>query len=81
MFLPHPNPPSGTLTALAVHDSADKAMNANLQPPAVGPQCLMSYHPQRHGFCGFCQLRLRGWDWNSGPTTKLNNTGAANKKP
>jgi hypothetical protein len=79
MFLPHPNPPSGTLTALAVHDSADKSMNANLG--AVGPQCLMSYHPQRHGFCGFCQLRLRGWDWNSGPTTKLNNTGAANKKP
>jgi hypothetical protein len=63
LFLPHTNPPSDTASALQVHDAADKGRDPAVK--AVRPMCLMSYHSERHGFCGFCQLRLRGWNWNA----------------
>jgi hypothetical protein len=65
MFLPHTKPPDNSNDALKVHDKLD-------------PRCLMSYEPNRHGFCGLCLLRLRGWD-NSG--SKLNRDSTKNKKP
>jgi hypothetical protein len=65
LFLPHPNPPSSAAAALKVHDQADT-------------KCLMSYDPNRHGFCGFCQLRLRGWGWSG---FKLDPDGTLNKQP
>lgn len=68
LFLPHTNPPNSGATELLVHDSAD--VNS-----AGKPICLMSYN-ERHGFCGFCQLRLRGWD-----NSKLKPAAADNKKP
>ena len=38
--------------------------------------CLMSYKNAARELCGFCQLRLRGWD-----KSKLSTTSATNKKP
>jgi hypothetical protein len=38
--------------------------------------CLMTYSGTRHGFCGLCQLRMRGWS-----ATKLDKDTAKNKKP
>jgi hypothetical protein len=64
LFLPHTQPPASTASALRVHDVSDKGADPNARN-AKGPMCLMSYHSQRHGFCGFCQLRLRGWNWNA----------------
>jgi hypothetical protein len=64
LFLPHTQPPAATASALEVHDRSDKGSDPG-NDNAKGPMCLMSYHSQRHGFCGFCQLRLRGWDWNA----------------
>jgi len=63
LFLPHPMPPHYLPIANNVHDMSDT-------------KCLMSYDPNRHGFCGFCQLRLRGWD-----PTKLDRDKTKNKKP
>ncbi len=67
LFLPHTNPPNAGATELLVHDSAD--VNG-----AGKPLCLMAYN-ERHGFCGFCQLRLRGWD-----NSKLKPAAADNEK-
>jgi len=68
LFLPHTNPPNTGAEELEVHDSAD--VNG-----AGKPICLMSYN-ERHGFCGFCQLRLRGWD-----SSQMKPAAADNKKP
>lgn len=62
LFLPHFGPKPDVFQA-DFHDSADLA-------------CIMSYNRPRPTFCGFCQLRMRGWD-----QTKLDPTSANNKKP
>ncbi|MDP1651029.1 MAG: hypothetical protein Q8M01_22955 [Rubrivivax sp.] len=63
LFLPHTKPPHSDANALKVHDTLD-------------PKCLMSYQPDRHGFCGQCLLRMRGWD-----NSKLDSDSTKNKKP
>jgi hypothetical protein len=65
-FMPHAQSADGTRpggTRDDRHDSADTA-------------CMMSYTPARPGFCGLCQLRMRGWT-----ATALSKTSASNKKP
>ncbi len=47
LFLPHPTPNLENANP-RLHDPADD-------------ECIMSYSKQDH-FCGFCVLRLRGWD-------------------
>jgi hypothetical protein len=60
---PNPSAPGGP--DATAHDQAD-----------YGP-CNMSYdHSAPHHFCGFCNLRLRGWDHST-----LDKNGASNKKP
>lgn len=67
LFMPHAPFPSGSPPAgsqVDMHDSADQ-------------YCMMSYnYGQVRRWCGFCMLRLRGWD-----KTPLNKTAANNKKP
>jgi hypothetical protein len=66
VFLPHARYPAGNVPDGAQanrHDDTDDG-------------CLMSYSGTRPGFCGLCQLRLRGWD-----ATKLDKVSAKNKKP
>ncbi len=79
LFLPHTFPPATTASSKNIHDSADVAPNPN-NAGKKGPMCLMSYHPQRHGFCGFCQARLRGWNWNVGGGKTLSPKAGDNKK-
>ena len=62
LFLPHFGPQPAAFVG-NVHDAADLA-------------CIMTYNRPRPTFCGFCQLRMRGWD-----ATALNTAGASNKKP
>jgi hypothetical protein len=68
LFLPHTKPPHSSANALKDHD-------------AVDPKCLMSYQPDRHGFCGLCLMRLRGWQRGSGVTKALLADSTNNKKP
>ena len=63
LFLPHTKPPHSSNDALKAHD-------------AVDPKCLMSYQADRHGFCGMCLLRLRGWS-----RAALKPDATQNKKP
>ena len=65
MFLPHACSTSGAPAGVQ-HDKHDDT--------DLG--CLMSYSAARPGFCGLCQLRMRGWD-----ATALKKTSADNKKP
>lgn len=66
VFLPHAkyptaSPPGGNKPNR--HDDTDTG-------------CMMSYSNTRPGFCGLCQLRLRGWS-----ATNLDKVSANNKKP
>lgn len=66
-FLPHP-PDTAERQNYSAHDHTYMPGNSN---------CLMSYnYAMAMELCGFCQLRLRGWD-----KSKLDPTGAPNKKP
>jgi hypothetical protein len=71
IFLAHsPDDPNGIMT----NDAANKP-----DPPGHDVDwhnCLMSYnYSQERKFCGFCLLRLRGWN-----RLKLTNTAAGNRK-
>ena len=66
LFLPHArygfgSPPGGNQPNR--HDDTDTG-------------CLMSYSNVRPGYCGLCQLRMRGWS-----AAPLNKISASNKKP
>lgn len=61
-FLPHPAPVNGE-SGYGAHDAAST-------------NCVMSYNTGARVFCGFCQLRLRGWDKSA-----LNVNSALNNKP
>jgi hypothetical protein len=64
-FLPHPKG-VGTESGYSAHDETSAVST-----------CLMSYNfGSVMELCGFCQLRLRGWD-----KSKLDPSGAPNKKP
>jgi len=67
MMLPHPKSTGENTGAKANNDykAHDDAVD----------DCLMSYKPATRKLCGFCRLRLRGWD-----KTKLKTTRASNKK-
>ncbi len=67
MFLPHP-PDTAECNDYKAHDIAHTA--------GGGHNCLMSYnYNQSMTICGFCQLRLRGWD-----KSKLDPDGTLNKQ-
>ncbi|MBP6513718.1 MAG: hypothetical protein KA224_00950 [Steroidobacteraceae bacterium] len=69
LFLAHA--PDG-VNAVDVANAPDAAVHDN-----AWHNCAMSYnYNQVRRFCGFCLLRLRGWD-----KTKLKPTAAQNKKP
>ena len=74
LFLPHAKSANGSMaggTMLNRHDDADTA-------------CMMSYSPNRPGFCGLCQLRMRGWPGGGADApgmVGLSQTSANNKKP
>lgn len=77
LFLPHArypltgNTPKGSEPDF--HDDADEL-------------CMMSYEDEPHGFCGLCQLRLRGWSrtWinkNGNTEIALSKIAKDNQKP
>jgi hypothetical protein len=66
MFLPHAKYPTASPPDGAKENRHDD----------VDDGCLMSYSNNRPSFCGFCQLRMRGWNAN-----KLNKLTAKNTKP
>lgn len=71
LFLPHAKYPTGFQPGgfqVERHDDTDSG-------------CMMSYSSTRPGFCGLCQLRMRGWDAGSKTSPKLNKISANNKKP
>ena len=74
LFLPHQKSANGSEAAgtmLHRHDETDTA-------------CMMSYSPNRPGFCGLCQLRIRGWPGGGTDApglVVLSKTTADNKKP
>jgi hypothetical protein len=66
LFLPHApfpqaNPPGGSRPEM--HDKDDD-------------QCTMGYNSPAEHFCGFCLVRLRGWD-----KTPLDKDGSRNSRP
>jgi hypothetical protein len=68
LMLPHPKNTGENTGANAGNDYSahDNGMD----------NCLMSYKNGARELCGFCQLRLRGWD-----KSVLSTTSATNKKP
>ena len=67
LMLPHPKN-----TGENTGGSANNDYSAH---DAAVDNCLMSYKAAARELCGFCQLRLRGWD-----KSKLSTTSATNKK-
>jgi len=71
LFLPHAKYPTSHQPGgfkVERHDDTDSG-------------CMMSYSSTRPGFCGLCQLRMRGWDAGPLATPKLSKISANNKKP
>jgi hypothetical protein len=54
LFIPH-----------ALHKTESKVPPIPLEPAqhVVDDTCIMNYDQGSAHFCGFCMLRLRGWDW------------------
>jgi len=66
LMLPHPKETAENAGTQNCYDAHDMAVN----------NCLMSYLNGVRELCGFCQLRLRGWD-----KLQLRTTSALNKRP